>query len=475
MIAAASDPRPSLRRRLLGFLLIPTTCVVMIISAVFYLVALRYSNRIHDNDLKENVLALAKVISTPDSDGTLTTQARQLLEFNTEGRSFFEVRSLRHGVISSSLQHIPTPGVPEAINEPVLSNGHIGTAPIRIATLLIPAPRDADDHLQLSAAETLSDRQLRARDIIMIMLPIELLLSVILFVLVWHGVRVGLRVLDPAIQRLAQSRHKPVPVSGPDIPVEILPFAQTIDGLFQRMQKLVAMQEQFVSDAAHQLRTPLAGLSMHVERAQAMVETRPDEARRTLEHVKLLTLRVARACSQLLALTRAQLPDDQDSRKLLPIDLAQWLPDVVSERIPEAIHADIDLGYAAEDGIHAQILGDRTALQEVIDNLIDNALRHVAQNGSVTVGLAVASSHVIISIDDDGPGVSDDVLPRLGERFFRAPGAPEGGTGLGLAIVKRIAERHHANVVYLHSDQGGLRAEIWIPLQSRNRQHEPDI
>ncbi|UKE52686.1 sensor histidine kinase [Xanthomonas translucens] len=459
--AGAAPAHPSLRRRLLAFLLIPTVLLMLVVSALFYLLMLKYSNHVHDMDLKEDTLGLAKAVNDAGASLPLPLQARRLLEYSSEGRVFFEVRSRDHGVISHSAQPIPAHDAPATLGRVALRDERMADGtPVRVASLIVPSAWEANDRLTISVAETLNDRHRRAREILMLMLPTELLLTCSLLALVWHGVRVGLRLLQPAVRRLDDSQRDLSPVSGPDIPIEVLPLTQAIDGLLGRLKQLMALQERFVADAAHQLRTPLAGLSMHVQRAQA--STRPQDTAQALQHIRQLTDRAIRSSTQLLALTRAQAPRE-NIRPLLPLDLAVWLPQALAERIPDALQAGVDLGYDDDaDNGPAWVAADAWSLRELLDNLLDNAFKHAAGN-MVTVSLCRQPQHLQLAVDDAGAGVDEALLPRLGERFFRAPDAPEGGTGLGLAIVASIAARHHAPLRYRRSALGGLRVELELP------------
>jgi len=226
-----------------------------------------------------------------------------------------------------------------------------------------------------------------------------------------------------------------------------------------QLSPMLALQERFIADAAHQLRTPLAGLRVHVERAQA------DPSRETvndaLDHILRLTQRATRTSGQLLALTRAQSPDHAgDPHGLL--DLARMVPDLLALRVHEALAAGVDLGYEGPP-TPVWVDGDRITLQELLDNLLDNALRYAGRNSMVTVGVADDEDSACLSVEDNGPGVPPAFLARLGERFFRVPGSNEEGTGLGLAIVQRIAERHRAQVRYIAGSEGGLRVEVRFP------------
>ncbi len=459
---AGSRRQPSLRRRLLVFLLIPTLVLMLLDTAFVYFVALRYSNGIHDRDLVFSTLGLARALQEGRSGGHLTQEAHLLLEYNPNGRSYFSVRSARHGVISSSKARIPPLREARTGSPPVLFDASIDAMAVRVASVTIPSPVEPGDTLVVSLAESLHGRHQRAREILWLTIPIESALIVVLLALVWQGVKSGLRILDPPIRRLAARERNLEPISGADIPIEILPLTRAIDALFERVQSLVAIQERFVADAAHQLRTPLAGLAMHVERASTANST--SDFATAMQHVQALTTRVTRSATQLLALARVQ--GRQGTASISQsVDLALRLPEIVALRIPESLHAGVDLGYDA-DGLPAIIRGDASALQELFDNLIDNALNHVSRGGIVTVSLRSPSTPgegVLAAVDDDGPGVPDAVIPRLGERFFRAPGAPVGGSGLGLAIVQRIAEVHGARMSFGRSKLGGLRVALLFP------------
>jgi len=280
--------------------------------------------------------------------------------------------------------------------------------------------------------------------------------------LVWFGVNHGLRVLNPLTERLARRSHELTPIGGADVPQEILPLTRTIDALFARLRSMLALHDRFIADAAHQLRTPLAGLSLHVDRALA--DSRPETMADALSHIHRLTQRAARTSSQLLALTRAQAsPVDTMDNALL--DLTRLIPEAVALRVHEALGAGIDLGYQAPARQQQLYIdGDVASLQDLLDNLIDNAIRYAGRGSTVTVSLrGQPDGGSRLSVEDDGPGVPPELLPRLSERFFRAPGSSEEGSGLGLAIVQRIAERHHAEVVYRLGDKRGLIVDVRFP------------
>ncbi|MHB1273170.1 MAG: sensor histidine kinase N-terminal domain-containing protein [Rhodanobacter sp.] len=452
--------RPSLRRRLLIFLLLPMASLLLLDALLTYGVALNYANRVHDNDLSGDALTLAKMLSNNKFGSELSPQARFLLEYTPDGRSYFTVTSARRGLLAGNGQLPQLSHAPKLGAMPTLYDTRLNKQNLRAATVQLAPLDDPGDPLTVTVAETLRDRHQQARQILLLATLMQALLIVCVLSLVWFGVNHGLRVLDPLTRRLAARTHELTPIGAPDVPQEILPLTRTIDALFERLRSMLALHDRFIADAAHQLRTPLAGLSLHVDRA--MADPRPETVADALSHIHRLTRRAARTTSQLLALTRAQAtPADTVDRTLL--DLARLVPDAVSMRVHEALRAGVDLGYQGP-GQPLRILGDASSVQGLLDNLIDNSLRYAGRGSTVTVSLhARADGGASLRVEDNGPGVPPELLPRLSERFFRAPGTSEEGSGLGLAIVQRIAERHHAEVTYRLGEEHGLIVDVHFP------------
>jgi len=452
--------RPSLRRRLLVFLLIPMIALLMLDAMLSYGVALAYANRVHDRDLSDDALTLATMLGNDRLGSVLTPQARFLLEYDPDGRSYFTVTSSKHGLMAGNGQLPPPVHAPALGAAPVLYDVRFDRHALRAASVHTVARHDPSDSLVVTVAETLRDRHEQAREILLLATVMQTLLIVCVLALVWFGVSRGLRVLDPLTARLAARSHELTPIDGADVPQEIQPLTRTIDALFGRLRNMLALHDRFIADAAHQLRTPLTGLSLHVDRALA--DPRPETMADAFAHIQRLTQRAARTCSQLLALTRAQAaPPDTGERQLL--DLGQLIPHAVAQRVHEAIRAGIDLGYAGS-GQPLYVLGEAASLQDLLDNLIDNAVRYAGRGSRITVHLSARpDGGASLGVEDNGPGVPADLLPRLSERFFRVGGSNEEGSGLGLAIVQHIAVRHHAEVFYRNGERHGLYVEVRFP------------
>ncbi|MES1955079.1 sensor histidine kinase [Salinisphaera hydrothermalis] len=448
--------RPSLRRRLLLFLLVPMLIILTADAVITYVVALSYANRVHDEDLADDARTLATMLQTRSLKGTVSPQARFLLEFDPDGHNYFAIRSPQRGLIAGSRVLPPVAALPKPGQAPRLYDTHIGHTALRAATMTIDAPNHGQGVLEITVAQTFQGRRQVARQILLLNISLQVALISVLLLLVWLGVRFGLRVIDPLTQRLRRRDHDLSPIEDDDVPVELLPLTHTIDALFARLRDIMALHERFIADAAHQLRTPLAGLRLQVERALQHADD--PRAVQALEHIQQLTGRTARTSVQLLALTRAEARPMQK----VPVDLRVLLPELAGQRVPEAIEQEIDFGFETTDE-RAWVDGDSIALQEALDNLIDNALRYTPRGGTVTLALTASPDELCLQVDDSGPGVDADILPRLGERFFRAPDNRRSGTGLGLAIVRHIVLKHQGSLRFERSPLGGLGVRISLP------------
>jgi two-component system sensor histidine kinase TctE len=459
MRVADIQRRPSLRLRLLAILMLPILLLLLIGAAVTYRVVLSYDNAEHDRGLTMDAKSVATLLRTEQQDEGLSPQARYLLAYDTEGTNYFVVESSRRGVLSSTDLYPVPPVLPAVGAEPYLFDTRLGEQRVRAVTLRIHAVGDEHDILTITLGETLHSRQRLARDILLFTLPLQGILIVSLLALIWVGVNFGLRSLNPMLRKLASRQQGLSPITDAQVPREILPLTRTLDALFARLREAIEVQEHFVADAAHQLRTPLAGLRLHLERALHASDLAT--MRGALGQMQMLTLRASRTANQLLSLMRAQSPLESEEAPA-ELDFAALVRETVTERVPDGLRAGIDLGYQGPD-TPVRMVGSAASLRDLLQNLLDNALTYAGRGSSVTVSLLHGDSQeLILAVEDSGPGVPDAYLNRLGERFFRVPDSAAGGTGLGLAIVRRIADRHHARVEFAHGQHGGLRVCIYF-------------
>jgi two-component system sensor histidine kinase TctE len=217
-------------------------------------------------------------------------------------------------------------------------------------------------------------------------------------------------------------------------------LTDTINQLLSRLATAIAAQQRFIANAAHQLRTPLAGLKLQAEVAQR--ENNLDTIQASLRQIQNSTDRIAHMITQLLALARSE--PIEGSHKLKQMDLHILVRDVCMEWVPKALLKQIDLAF---DGLNQPtwIKGDAVLLRELLANLIDNAIAYGRINGKIVVRL-IADKHPYLQVEDDGVGIPDEEQDRIFERFYRIQGSPGDGCGLGLAIVKEIVDLHQAKI-----------------------------
>jgi len=224
-----------------------------------------------------------------------------------------------------------------------------------------------------------------------------------------------------------------------------------MNGLLARLGGAIEAQQRFIADAAHQLRTPIAGLKTQTE--LALRQTQLGDVQVTLRQLQTATEQSTRLINQLLSLARAE-PGARREHAIERLDLARLARDTTTDWVPRALARKIDLGYDGGDNA-AWVVGDSLLLGELLRNLLDNAIRYTQEGGQVTVRVAGGADAVVLSVEDNGPGIPDQERERVFERFYRVLGTGVvEGCGLGLAIVREIALSHHAGVA-LATGAGG--------------------
>ena len=259
--------------------------------------------------------------------------------------------------------------------------------------------------------------------------------------LVWIGIGRGLAPLERLRQEIEARSHRDLrPVAEEHAPVEVRPVVHALNNLLAQLGATLRAQQQFVANAAHQLRTPLAGLRMQAE--YGLQQRDPAEWRRVLATLKLATERTAHLANQLLTLARTE-GGNLQSEAMRPLDLRAVAERVTEESMPRAIAKNIDLGL--ELGA-ATISGDELLIGELLSNLFDNAITYAREGGRITIRTRSEAHAAVLEVEDDGPGIPLDEREKVFGRFYRVEGSPGEGCGLGLAIVREIAHLHGAAV-----------------------------
>jgi two-component system sensor histidine kinase TctE len=233
-----------------------------------------------------------------------------------------------------------------------------------------------------------------------------------------------------------------------DKPQEIRPLVSALNGLLARLNGAIDGQKRFIANAAHQLRTPLAGLKTHAELARR--DPGQGEMRALLDMIAGETERTSHMVNQLLALARTE-PGVGPVCGSDPVNLRDVASRAVQSWVPKALAKNIDLGFELDD---AWTLGDALLLRELLANLLDNAIAYTGPGGAVTVRTRVADRGVFLEVEDNGIGIPESERAHVFERFYRVTGIGGEGCGLGLAIVSEIADRHDAQIQIITPSQG---------------------
>ncbi|HEY5900074.1 MAG TPA: ATP-binding protein, partial [Burkholderiales bacterium] len=306
-------------------------------------------------------------------------------------------------------------------------------------------------------AETTVKRKRMARDILVSTLLPEILLALATLVIVWFGVKRGLGPLarlSDEIKARSTGDLRSIDASG--TPEEARPLVRALNGLLEELSQASRNQQRFLANAAHQLRTPLAGLQAHTE--LALAKPLPEAVRAELEQVHQATIRTARLANQLLALARAEPGARGDAQ---PVSLKSLVEAEADAWVHQALARDVDLGFELEP---ASVQGNAFLLREALANLVHNAIEYSSRGGRVTVRTGLRERAPYIEVEDDGPGIPSAERERVLERFYRVPGTPGTGSGLGLAIVREIAAGHGAKVMITEgSGAKGCRVGITFP------------
>ena len=278
----------------------------------------------------------------------------------------------------------------------------------------------------------------------------------LLGLLVWLNVARGLRPLDALGRQVAERDPGNLGSLDADkVPAEVLPLIENLNRLFGRVAQLIENERRFTADAAHELRTPLAGLKTQAQVARASAIAA--ERRHALDKVIAGCDRATHLVQQLLTLAR--LDPDEPGSKAQPCDLQELARTAVAELAPFALEKNVEIELA--EGGAAAITGHAGLIAILLRNLIDNAVRYSPAGGSVRVRAQADAQGATLTVSDQGPGIPADERAKVGQRFYRILGTEEYGSGLGLSIVKRIAELHGAGLSLADGEQGrGLSVAV---------------
>jgi two-component system sensor histidine kinase TctE len=429
---------------ILDWMLAPLFLLWPMSVAITYVVAQNIADVPYDRALANHLRVLAGQVHVVDGDAALhiTEPMRSVLRANETDSVFWLVLG-GHGQYLGGDRELPLPkgadvATPGAVR---YEDSTLRGFAIRLAYTRVDAGGPGDPPVLVIVAETAERRTQLANDIIKGVIIPQFVVLPIAVLLVWFGLSRGVAPLNALQQRLRARRPDDLsPIDERATPSEIAPLVGAINDLLERLSATVQTQRRFVADAAHQLKTPLAGLRTQAE--LALRDASPDEMQTSLRQLVAGSERATRLVNQLLLLARAENPA---TIGMAPIDLNGLAREQTILWAPQALAIGIDLGFE-EAGRPVTIAGNDLLLAELLNNLLDNALRYTPRGGRVTVRVRALPVVALLEVEDSGPGIPSQERERVFDRFYRVLGTPAEGSGLGLAIVREIAQKHGATV-----------------------------
>lgn len=452
----------SIRRRILlrvlGLLLIGS----LLLSAVSYRDAAHEIEELFDAQLGQSARVLQGLLRLPQAQIDHQQLAQALIEsaeqqptlgHRYESKLAYQVRDADRQIIARSF-NVPVMG--EDHWQPGFSNLGQGEQQWRRYVLF-----DPEQQLAIWVGERADVRGELVGKIVRSTLLPDLIGIPLMLLLVWLAIGFGLRPLERMAQQIRQrDPHSLQPLLVSDLPIELEPMQAALNRMLDQLGQLLAREQRFIADAAHELRTPLAILQIHAENARAASD--PAERDAALSHLHAGVERATRLVSQMLTL--AQLADEQQ-RGREPLQLQQTCRSELAQLLPLALKKHQELLFYADATLPETLQMEPGSLGMLLQNLVGNAIQHCPDGGTIELRLQrelTPSPALLLCIENTGDAVPVAERERLLERFYTRGEHP--GAGLGLSIVQRVVERHQGRIEIDNSALGGLRVSIHLPI-----------
>ena len=437
----------SLKRQLIEQLLIPLFCLSLMGAGIAYWLAIAMSNEIYDELLlsaSDSILARIEfennkiVFDFPLSAYPVSAQA--FFKHNDRDKFYYKICT-PEGECLLGDKSIPMP-LAKISERPMFFDGVINGAKVRIVSVDFISPRLPEHYLVVDVAETCNARNDMARKTLLTVILVEGALIVCGTGAILIGVRQGLSRLQQIQQALStRSPWDLDPLVMTNVPEEVRPLVDAINTVLSQLRGHLDVQSNFLSNAAHQLRTPVAGLKTFIDLGAKVSDQEKSSA--IFTQLKIGIGRLSHLIDQVLLLARVERGSVDPTRAL--VDLGELSAETISELIsycPSTKRQNIEF---VKSGTPAMIYGDRASLRDLIENLVHNAISYTPDGGQITVSLFV-SDGVELVVEDTGPGIPLLERERVFDRFYRLLGSEAEGSGLGLSIVKEIAEAHAGKI-----------------------------
>jgi len=423
----------SIRRNLLLWLALGLTGAILLAGIALYFQARSEANELFDYQMKQIVASLPRQAFSPiEPDGDLASDMSDDI--------MIQIWDNTGVVIYHSHARATLPQQAElGFTDIRQSNGtwRVYSAQIGNTVVQVAQPQSAR-------------RVVAAKMAIRTVAPL-LLLVPLLGMLIWVVVGRGLAPIKRAAAEVQmRDIHTLAAIEDVNLPLEIQPLTQALNDLLARLGAAIGAQRAFVADAAHELRTPLTALRLQVQLAERAGND--EERKASFADLKQGLDRATHLLQQLLTLARQE--PGAFEQPYAALDLTALVRSAVTDFSVAAAARHIDLGITA--AMSANVVGNADALRVLFNNLIDNALRHTPDGGTVDLAIASCAGVVSVAVQDSGPGIPEADLPRVFDRFYRVPStqAQFHGSGLGLAIVRQIADAHRATVSLRNTGHG---------------------
>jgi two-component system, OmpR family, sensor histidine kinase TctE len=482
---AAAQTKLSLKRQLLLWLLLPQLFLWLVGGTLSYRIALSYADKAIDQSLTQSLRSLARQVK-PVGSGLLIdfpAAAKAIIEEDPNDRVSYMVSSPPGQFILGNAT-LPEPpalvraqlaktGSAQVYSSSHASGSSAGTlqtsAPLRSAALELSfGDSNPPQRMRVQVAKSSATRERIARELVLDMLVPLLLLGALLGALVYGGIvrglqplarlQSGLQARTGTSESTANTRFAPIELN--QAPQEVLSLSGAVNELLAAVERSVSQEKRFINDAAHQLRTPLAGAKSQLD--LALSEKEPLAHSERLHKVNSALERSSHLVHQLLQLARSEV-----APQMQRLDAVQLARSVAQDAAPSALAAGADFGFEAPnaatiDSPPLWIYAHALLLREAIQNLIDNAVRYAGQSVEITLRVRQQDSQIVFEVEDRGVGLTAEQRSHMFRRFWRGSDLP-GGAGLGLSIVQEITERHGGQVRTEQVFPQGLKVQVVLP------------
>lgn len=439
----------TLRQQLLQWVMVPMVILLVLNIALIYKLGHDSADRRHDRYLLDLSKLLLDQMHTNQGkvEFRLHGSALNMLSEDKKDKVYYSLRGWQQSYQFGSPDLPLPPG--ELSEKSVFYTASYAGHPVRMMAVIAPEADVSSGRVVVILGKTLVLHNERAEEWMWGVLPSQFFLTMLTGVMVWRGVGRGLRPLLQLRKEVMQRSSLDLsPLPEHLAFAEVRPLINGFNDLMARLDESLILKRRFIADAAHQLRTPLAGLKAQADLARQLDD--PVEIRHSLQQISRAADHAAHLANQLLLLARAE-PGTQDS--LAEVDLAALARESTEYWVQSALQKGIDLGFESAGGDFFAT-GNTLLLGEMLNNLIDNALRYTQTGGQVTVRIDRAQGKIRLEVEDNGPGIPENERARVFERFYSVLGSDQKGCGLGLAIVREVADRHHAEIALLPGADG---------------------